>query len=188
MSRLLIILCTLLLGANIAFSSGRPAPGPKPKGTDGAYNISVRGYYRGEGTATVTGNTISLTGTLHGEKGEQGDFAAPNLVISGNYVTGQGNILGQAVNIYGRLDPTGEGGGKKLKTARFVATVATADGHHIRIEGLLQSPPKSDAPRTPSGGGDDGDGPNDGPGPDHQNDRGHIVDDDDNGPSSDELP
>ncbi len=189
MSRVLVVIILLLVSVNLTQGSGRSPRGPKPKGTDGAYTIHVGGYYHGTGSATVNGDFITITATLIGEHGEQGQLNAANLAISGNYVSGQGTLLGQTVTVYGRLDPTGEdGNGKKLKTARFVSNIATADGHHIRVEGILETDPSA-APATPAtpsdgSGGGDGNGGNNGG---HGRDRGRGVDDDDDGPCADQI-
>lgn len=122
--------------------SSRGAPGgPNGKdrrngrSKDGAYTISVSGFYKGQGTASVTATTVTLTGDVKGPDGTTATLTTDALVISGPYFSGTGTIGGEKIKIKGRLDAA--------RASRLVATYAS-DTHRGRIAGTLPTDPGDD--------------------------------------------
>jgi hypothetical protein len=135
----------------------------KDKKTDGSYTVSVAGFAKGEGQATASGSTVSVTATVTDEEGNKGTLTASGLTVDAKkHVTGSGTVLGQSMTLSGRLDPVTDKD-NSLKTQRLVLTFKTAGGAHGRIVGYI-SVANGGGKNVPpaggggSGGGDDGGG------------------------------
>jgi len=96
---ILLLLAVALMGAPlVALAKDKPRP------RDGEYNVSVAGYFKGQGTGTVAGDKIKLQISVTAENGAKGDLIAPGLTIDVNHFSGAGTALGQPVTFEGRVD------------------------------------------------------------------------------------
>ncbi|SRR5258706_7289079 len=102
----------------------------------GTYSVKVAGCAKGEGKASSTGDTISITATVKDESGNEGSLSAPNLKVEKNHFKGTGTLFGHKVTLHGRLDaaPPDE---PAINAQRIVCTFTTADGQHGRIAGYV---------------------------------------------------
>jgi hypothetical protein len=128
---------------NHASGTSRGAPGgPNGKerrngrSKDGAYTIAISGFYKGQGTATVTATTVTLSGDVKAPDGSAAILTSDALTISGPYFSGTGSIGGEKVKIKGRLDAA--------RASRLVATYA-GETHRGRIAGTLPTDPGDDS-------------------------------------------
>jgi hypothetical protein len=129
---ILVLLAAALLGAPlVALAKDNPRP------RDGEYNVSVAGYFKGQGAGTVAGDKIKLQMTVTAENGAKGDLIAPGLAIVANHFSGSGTALGQAVTFEGRLDAPDQDLEKSIRGVRLVGTVKTADGRYSRLVGFI---------------------------------------------------
>ena len=137
------------------------------------YNVKFAGSLTGEGTASMGGTTVSITGTVADTNGKKGSFEAKSLSIAadGRHFSGTGSAIGQKVEVSGRLDAAGNAEAT-LKTQRVTATFTTADGDHGRIVGFIPVPENTlppakrppSTPTPPSSPGGPGGSPSDGGG------------------------
>jgi hypothetical protein len=116
----------------------------QPRPSTGDYNLSVAGFAKGTGTATVAGTSLSLQATIVSEKGEKGQLSASGLTIDKNHFKGTGTVLGQSATFKGRLDVPDSVDETAIKGVRLVCTVATADGRYLRLAGFI--PAQAQAP------------------------------------------
>ena len=105
--------------------------GKKKSDKTGTYELEVRGYLRGPGTATVTGTTIKIDANVQDENGRRTNIKLEGAKIVKDRFTGQGTAFNQKVTISGRIDPPAGA----VKVARITATYATANGRYGRISG-----------------------------------------------------
>jgi hypothetical protein len=103
---------------------------------DGAYTIVISGFFKGQGTATVSATTVTLTGDVKAPDGSTATLTSDALTISGPYFSGTGTIGGEKIKIKGRLDAA--------RASRLVATYA-GEKHRGRIAGTLPSDPGDDS-------------------------------------------
>jgi hypothetical protein len=99
------------------------------RSNDGSYNLTVSGFYKGTGTASVSATAVTLTGQVKSEGGELVPLQTEALQLSGPYFSGKGTIGGAEVAISGKLDAA--------KVSRLTATYKTPDNHRGRIAGTL---------------------------------------------------
>jgi len=181
------IVSGFIVAALLALCPGFAHAKEKDKKTDGAYTISVAGFAKGEGQATASGSTVSITATVTDEDGNKGSLTASGLAVDAKlHVTGTGTILGQSMTLSGRLDPVTDKD-NSLKTQRLVLTFKTAGGSHGRIVGYISlangggkanNGPSSDDGNSPppaggGGGGSGGGGGNSGGGGNGRGDKRH---------------
>src|SRR5258708_1907108 len=76
---------------------GGAHPKNKPRPRDGDYNVSIGGYFKGEGTGTINGDQIKFQLSVMSDTSSKGVLEAPNLTITGNHFAGPGNFQGQKV-------------------------------------------------------------------------------------------
>ena len=102
---------------------------PKHRSQDGTYNLTVSGYYKGTGTASVSPTTVTITANVLDANGASFTFTADALTIDGPYFSGNGTIGDSKVTVKGGLDAA--------ESSRLLATYTSADGHRGRIVGTL---------------------------------------------------
>ena len=96
----------------------------------------ISGFYKGQGTASVSATTVTLTGDVKNSDGSAATLTSDPLTLSGPYFSGTGTIGGEKIKIKGRLDAA--------RASRLVATYA-GETHRGRIAGTLPSDPGDDA-------------------------------------------
>jgi hypothetical protein len=135
MSRNLSILVLMV----VALVAGTATAKDKPRPRDGEYNVSAAGYFKGQGTAQLSGNKIKLQMTVVAADGKKGDLTSPGLTIDGNHFTGTGTALGLPVKFEGRVDAPDSEDEKSIRGVRMVGLVKTADGKYSRLVGFIPS-------------------------------------------------
>ena len=117
---------------------------------NGSYVATVRGEFRGTGTADVREDKVSLHLSVKLPDGRSGDIIADDLPCSGPYFSGPGTLFGEPLFVRGRLDAA--------KASRLTATFYTAGGTGGRIVGSLPGdlgdPSWNDENVNSSGSGD----------------------------------
>ncbi len=119
----------------ISGASRGPVGGPSGKdrrsarSQDGSYDLTVSGYYKGTGTASVSATTVTITANLLDASGASFTFTTDTLTIDGPYFSGNGTVGDNKVTVKGRLDAA--------ESSRLLATYTSADGHRGRIAGTL---------------------------------------------------
>jgi hypothetical protein len=105
MRRILQTLLTglLLTGLATAAQPGGTDPPRQGRSRNGTYAITVRGFYTGTGTATVSPTSIQLAGTVYEPSGQSRQLDI-TVNVSGPYVSGTGNLGPGALMVVGRLD------------------------------------------------------------------------------------
>jgi hypothetical protein len=143
--RLPLLLCILGLIA-LSPTAGAKNPWKNPATYSGQFTVIVRGYWKGQGTATVTASTVQITATVSDDDGNMGTLSTATLSLNQNHFSGGGTVLGAALTIDGRAEPpdqpAGPGKGKgKNSSGDAVTTNAnlqasfSANGHSARIVG-----------------------------------------------------
>ncbi len=166
----------------------------KPAGVNGAYAVTVAGYYHGTGTGTVSGNTVSVIVNITTDDGATGQLVA-SLIIDGNHCTGSGSVLDQQLTVSARMDNSGSASTPELRASRIMATFITANNRGGRIVANRTVAAPDDIAPGDGGGGDGGSDDDDRktqspgvalpppPSPHHGDDDGR----DDGGPGVDDL-
>jgi hypothetical protein len=147
----------------LVLSLGLAGPSPavwakgQPRSSDGDYNVSVAGFGKGAGTASVAGAKLKIDAKVTTENGDKGTMSAADVAIVKNHFSGTGTVLGQSATFKGRLDAPDAVDEKAIKGVRLSGTVATADGKYYRLMGfipaLAQAPDDDAAPSTGGTGG-----------------------------------
>jgi hypothetical protein len=106
---------------------------------NGNYLTIIAGDFSGSGNAEVKDDKVSINADVLTSDGRSGKFTANSLTVDGPYFYGVGTVLGETVQVSGRVDAA--------RASRLVATFAAGDGKAARVVGNL--PPAVDA-------GDDG--------------------------------
>jgi len=142
---------SMMLGYGTAMAQG-PAPS-----ASGFYKVIVRGYYSGDGTASVTGGgSVSITATVKDDNGIAGQLVVNQVMLVGDHFKGTGTIMGATIQISGRVeaadpappaqkgaDPNDPNAVAVVKDGRIAATF-TVDGpvkRVGRIAGAKFNPP-----------------------------------------------
>lgn len=148
--RLPLVLWVIALVA-ITQVAGAKNPWKNPTNYSGQFAILVRGYWHGQGVATVTATTVQITATVSDDDGNTGTLTTDTLPLTQNHFSGAGNVLGFPLTISGRAEPqdqpAGNGNGKgkgkgKNSNGDAVTTNANleasvqANGHSARIVGV----------------------------------------------------
>jgi hypothetical protein len=141
-----LILLIALMSACAQVSSAKK---PNPNTFVGTFTVNIRGYWNGQGAATVTATTVQIQATLTDEGGNVGTLSTAALTVTDGHFTGTGTVFGIPMTISGRVeakDPPpmkGKGKGKTKTTdngdqvltdARLGATFV-ANSHTGRIAG-----------------------------------------------------
>lgn len=103
-----------------------------PRSQDGSYTLTISGFYKGTGTASVSAAAVSITAQVNSEGGATTTFKAENLVIAGPYFSGTGTVGETAITVKGRLDAA--------QASRLAATYSS-EKRRGRIVGTLPSDP-----------------------------------------------
>lgn len=114
----------------------------------GRFNAVVAGAVTGAGRADVDRTMVRVNIAVSTEDGRQGTLIAPALPISGRHFAGPGQLMGQPVQVFGRLD--------SAKASRLSALVVTIDGQFIRLVGFNPADPGNPNWATPPGNGSGG--------------------------------
>jgi hypothetical protein len=128
--------------------AGAKNPWKNPTNYAGQFAILVRGYWHGQGVATVTATTVQITATVFDDNGNSGTLATDSLPLTQNHFSGAGTVLGLPLTINGRAEPqdqpsgNGKGKGKKRPSSGDAVTTnanleasVQANGHSARIVG-----------------------------------------------------
>ena len=137
-------------------AAARAASSKQADDYTGSYRVLIRGFWMGEGTATVGPGGISIVARVQDESGRAGTLTTGSLRINNHRVTGSGTVMGAGMTVWGRVDaadgpvgpvgpvngePQGPKHGKPvLMVARLELTFA-AGGHAGRIAGGRNPPP-----------------------------------------------
>jgi hypothetical protein len=151
------ILKSLLAMAVAACLRAAPlAAAPQAASVAGAYTVKIAGCLTGTGNATMSGTTLSISGTVSDDSGHKGNFTATNLTVDAKlHFTGTGTALGLTMTLSGRLDPSNPQEAA-LKTERVVCTFTTSNDGHGRVAGYV---PVDPATLPPAKGGPGGGSP-----------------------------
>jgi hypothetical protein len=96
---------------------------------NGSYLTTVAGFYNGTGTAEVADDRVTLRAMIATADGRNGELIAYNLVVDGPYFYGTGTLLGDTVQINGRVDAA--------RASRLLAMFSSGDGKSARVVGNL---------------------------------------------------
>ena len=147
MKRNLAILLVLLL-AMVLPADAKPKGNPRQR--DGSYNVSVGGYLKGEGNATVSGDQLQIQINVTSDDGAKGSLDAPNLTIVGTHFSGSGTFQSQKVIFDGRVDAPDNDIEHVIKGVRLTAVVKTLDSRYSRLVGYIPAFAKAPDPPPPS--------------------------------------
>ena len=126
----------VLLGVALTISADGKSRN-KPRSRDGDYNISIAGYFKGEGSGTVAGNQIKLQLNVVTADGSKGTLVAPSIRLTGTHFTGAAMFKGQSLTLTGRVDAPDNDLEKSIKGVRLVSLVKTGDGCYSRLVGYI---------------------------------------------------
>lgn len=116
----------------------------KPRPSQGGYAITVAGFGKGEGMATVAGDKIKLQANITAAAGGgKGQLTADNLTLTKNHFSGSGSVLGKPAKFKGRLDVPDSEDELAIRGVRMVCTVVTADGQYLRVIGFIPEQAKA---------------------------------------------
>src|SRR5688572_19968678 len=96
---------------------------------NGSYITTIVGFYNGSGTAEVNDDRVSLRAKISTTDGRTGELVADNLVVEGPYFYGTGTLLGDTVQITGRVDAA--------RASRLLAMFSGVEGKFARVVGNL---------------------------------------------------
>jgi hypothetical protein len=105
---------------------------------NGAYDITISGYYRGAGTAAASGNSVSINAVVKDEAGKSHRLTATAQRDPDRYYlfSGRGSLDGMDVLIDGRVDAPDLKKNDVLKKGRIVFTFKVLpNGRHGRGSG-----------------------------------------------------
>jgi hypothetical protein len=119
-----------------------------PGVANGNYTILIRGYYTGEGTATVSGGFVSINDVaVRDNAGRSGTLSAASLGLVGDHFGGAATVMGMTITVSGRVDaadPTVANAAVNpdaiVTDARIGATFVDPHGHAGRVVGTKQKP------------------------------------------------
>ena len=121
----------------------------------GPYTILVRGYYTGDGSATVGGGFVAIHATVHDDAGHVGTLDAPQITMVGDHFSGPARVMGMTITVQGRVDAADPINGTAaanadavVTDARVGATFVDSRGHTGRIAGTKLKP-SNPAPTGP---------------------------------------
>jgi len=146
MKRNLAILFLLMLAMVLPADA---KPKGKPRQRDGSYNVSIGGYLKGDGNATVTGDQLQIQINVMSDDGAKGLLNAPNLTIVGTHFSGSGTFQSQKVIFDGRVDAPDDDVEHGIKGVRLTAVVKTLDSKYSRLIGYIPAFAKAPDPPPP---------------------------------------
>lgn len=146
MKRNLAILAVFLLAVMLPADA---KPKGKPRQREGNYNVSIGGYLKGDGTATIAGDQLAIQIDVTSEDGIKGPLSAPNLTIIGTHFSGSGTFQSQKVSFEGRVDAPDDDVERGIKGVRLSAVVKTGDGRYSRLVGYIPALAKVVDPPPP---------------------------------------
>ena len=117
---------SMLLGYGSALAQG---PGPS---ANGLYKVIIRGYYSGDGVATVSGGSVSITANVKDDGGVSGQLIANQIGLVGDHFKGSGTVMGGTMQVSGRVEAADPNAGRVVTDARIAATF-TVDGPIKRV-------------------------------------------------------
>ena len=139
-----------LIGAIGFYPDVSSAKQPDPKDYVGHFTVLVRGYWTGQGSATVAAGSVQIVASVTDDQGNVGTLSTSNLKIVDGHFSGSGTVFGVKMKLEGRVDasdlpPSVKSGGddapdvkgpgdQVLLNARIGATF-TAGTHGGRIAG-----------------------------------------------------
>lgn len=154
-TRRLVLLAGLAGSMMLGYGSVM-AQGPAPSAS-GVYKVIVRGYYSGDGVATVTaGGSVSITATVKDDNGSTGQLIANQVSLVGDHFKGSGTVMGGTMTVSGRVeaadpappgpkgDPNVDPNAGRVVTDGRIAATFTVDGpikRVGRIAGAKVNPP-----------------------------------------------
>ena len=138
-----LVLMPLLMLPVGASNKGKPRP------RDGNYNVSIGGYLKGDGTASLAGDQLQIVINVVAEDGSKGTLNAPNLTINGTHFFGSGTFQSQKVIFDGRVDAPDNDVEHGIKGVRLVSLVKTVDDKYSRLVGYIPSYAKAPDPPAP---------------------------------------
>lgn len=159
-------LLSILLGVLIAASAITPTPVTgRPRNTGGSYSVVVAGHFKGPGTASISGTSLTVTANVTGQKGVTGQltFSAP--IRADHRFSVTGSVINQSAVFTGRIDAPDDQKERGIKGVRISATFKTNDGRFGRIIGwvpndtrfpLDEFPGRGKGPPAGPGGGGGG--------------------------------
>ena len=99
-----LVLLAGLAGSMLLGYSPALAQGPAPSAS-GVYKVIIRGYYSGDGIATVSaGGSVSITATVKDDNGVTGELIANQIGLVGDHFKGTGSVMGGTMQISGRVE------------------------------------------------------------------------------------
>jgi hypothetical protein len=120
MARHILILALLAAALMVAPASDARSRN-KPRKSDGTYNLTVAGFYTGQGNAQVTaGSGVHLTLSLAPEVGGKTASVDVTLPLIGNRFSGDSTLSGKSVHFDGRLDVPDDDKERTLRGVRLV--------------------------------------------------------------------
>jgi hypothetical protein len=125
--RLSLVLCLIALAALCPLVAAKNS-WKNPANYAGQFNVIVRGYWHGQGVATVTASTVQINANVTDDDGNTGTLTTDALPLKENHFFGQGTVLGVAMTIDGRAEPqdqpggSGKGKGKGKKSSDQAVT------------------------------------------------------------------
>ena len=96
---------------------------------NGTYITTFAGFFVGSGTAEVQDDRVSLRATIATVDGRNGELVADNLTVEGPYFFGTGTMLGETVEVNGRVDAA--------RASRLLAQITASQGRSARAVGNL---------------------------------------------------
>lgn len=142
------IACCIAIAALGGTLAQAKNPWKNPANYSGQFTVLVHGYWNGQGTATVSGNTVQIVATVNDDQGNIGQLQTDALTVVNNHFEGGGSVMGIAMTIDGRVEPQdqpapgkGKGKGKgsgnddQVTTNARIGATLKAGGHAARIAG-----------------------------------------------------
>jgi hypothetical protein len=149
----------MVLVGLLAVSAFAPTPAAgKPRATAGTYTLAVAGGFKGQGTANVTGNTVTINATVTDLKGVTGALTFSVTLKKQNHFNVTGTVIGQTATFTGRLDVPDDQKERAIKGVRITCTLKTADGRYGKIIGWVPNDKRFPNDDHPNGGNGNGDG------------------------------
>lgn len=93
------LLWVALIGAFLGYGNAEAGTAPPNN-----YTILIRGYFTGQGTATINGDGVTVSATIQDSSGNSGAFQAGWLTLTGNRFHGTGTVAGMPMTIDGRIE------------------------------------------------------------------------------------
>jgi len=134
---------TMMLGYAPALAQG-PAPS-----ASGIYKVIIRGYYSGDGIATVSaGGSVSITANVKDDSGVSGQLIANQISLVGDHFKGTGTVMGGTMQLSGRVeaadpaapapkgDPNADPNAGRIVTDGRISARYTVDGPVKRVGGI----------------------------------------------------